>query len=459
MSLSLVLALAVGWARAASSEPAFDELSAGARAAIDLGLARASDQIAASPFATLSSFEVHGPDEDAGVIESARRLGVKHFVLHNISGSLQDPKDARLNAWLDRCEAAKIEVRCILSSAELEVWRAALRNYGHRIRHFAFLNEPNQPTGNDHTKPQWMPEQYVKEFRRVKALRDEIAPGVKLGGPDLAMLVCMEEKPFPWLRLAIEAGLLGVIDEFTFHPYRQGYSPRNVPENPSTFEGLPGKGYTTYEEQIAVLRRSVGNLPLVVNEVGWSTAPRGPICEHTQAKFAVRQQIMDFALDMDCAVYFLLRDRHPDQPLPLWNLENDFGIVHTDNSPKPAYTALQALYSQLDSSCHRLAKEDVKWATPGVKWFLFEDNSRGVPMLKLFYWLPVAADDAAKTVPASVKVCGVHIPDVLVSDAPRLLRLHQINGRWGWPVMIDFIGYEIDTRVKWETGARILNGP
>ena len=155
--LVIVLAL-VFLALTASAESTFDELPADVKSKVDIRLARASDEIAASPFATLSSFEVHGSSEDAGVIECARRLGVKHFVMHNIHGSLKDPNDARLNAWLDRCEAAKIEVRCILHSTDLEQWRAALRNYGRRIKHFAYLNEPNQPTNNDHTKPHWMPE-------------------------------------------------------------------------------------------------------------------------------------------------------------------------------------------------------------------------------------------------------------------------------------------------------------
>ena len=290
----------------------------------------------------------------------------------------------------------------------------------------------------------------MEELRQVKALRDEIAPDVKLGGPELAMLMAMEEKPFPWLRRAVEAGLLDLVDEFTFHPYRQGYSPRNVPENPSTFEGRPGQGYKTYEEQIAVLRERVKSKPLIINEVGWSTTPRGPICEHTQAKFALRQQIMDFALGIECAVYFLLRERHADRPFPVWHLENHFGIVHTDDSPKPAYTALQALYSQLDSACRR-SDMQATWSQPGVKWYLFEDDSRSVPVLKLFYWLPVSAQDDLKPVRAEAGLAGVRVEDLPVTDAPRCLRLHKIGGRWGWPVVIDMTAYAMDTKVNWKS--------
>jgi len=36
-----------------------------------------------------------------------------------------------------------------------------------------------------------------------------------------------------------------------------------------------------------------------------------------------------------------------DRPCPLWHIENHFGIVHTDNTPKPAYIALQTVQDDL----------------------------------------------------------------------------------------------------------------
>jgi hypothetical protein len=91
------------------------------------------------------------------------------------------------------------------------------------------------------------------------------------------MLQLMEDAPFPWLKRCLQAGLLEQVDGISIHPYRQGYSPKNVPENPSTFDGKPGDGYKTYEEQIAVLRQRTANKPVAVTEVGWSTTPQGSI--------------------------------------------------------------------------------------------------------------------------------------------------------------------------------------
>lgn len=441
----LVLILISVTAQAAT----FRDLPADIKAKIDLRLARSSNEIAASPFATLTSFEVHGESEDPGVIETMRKLGVKIVVMHNIHGSLADPQDRRLNAWLDACYKAGIEVRCILATPDLDLWRKGLTNYGKRIRHWSFLNEPNSPTDNDHTRPAVMPEKYVELIAQVRKIRDEVAPGVKLYGPETAMLQLMEDWPFPWLARCLKAGLLDQVDGISIHPYRQGYSPKNIPENPSTFEGRPGKGYTTYEEQIGRLREMAPGKPIVVNEVGWSTTPDGNICELTQAKFALRQQIMDFALGMDCAVYFLLRERHVDCPCPLWHIENHFGIVHIDNTPKPAYIGLQTLYSQLDSGCVR-SDIPVQFSQPNVKWYLYSDPRGPVPMLKLIYWLPVQAQDDLRPVDVAVQVGDVKVPAVPVDDRPRILRLHQIDGKWGYPVLIDLILQRLKDDVAWE---------
>lgn len=439
----LVVAASVGGAAT------FRELPADVKAKVDLRLAKSSNEIAASPFATLTSFEVHGENDDAGVIETMRRLGVKTVVMHNIHMCLPDPADRRLNKWLDACGKSGIEVRCILATPDLALWRKAFANYGRRIKHWSFLNEPNQPTNNDHTKPAVMPEKYVELLAAVRAVRDEVAPDCKLWGPESAMLQVMEQSPFPWLPRCLQAGLLAQADGISVHPYRQGYSPRNIPENPSTFEGRPGDGYTTYEGQIGKLRELAPGKPVAVTEVGWSTTPEGSICEHTQAKFALRQQLMDFALGLDCAVYFLLRERYVDRPAPLWNIENHFGIVHTDNTPKPAYIALQALYSQLDNGCARSALP-VKFSDPQVKWYLYEDRRGAVPTLKLFYWLPVPAQDSIPATTVSAEVGPVRLPALPVSDAPRLLRLHEIEGRWGYPVLIDLILQRVKDDVAWE---------
>jgi hypothetical protein len=462
--LSILFILSgVAWVgQAEAAPPTLAQLPASKTRGIDLRVRKSSAEIPASPFATLTSFEVHGESEDAGVIKTMSELGVKWVVMHNIHGSLPDPADRRLNAWLDGCSKAGIRVRCILASRDLELWRKAVRNYGDRIKSFCYLNEPNAPTNNDHTKPAVPPEVYAGEFAELKRTIRAIRPDVRLFGPESAMLQCMEEQPYPWLRLALAAGLARSVDGLSIHPYRQGYSPENIPENPSTFGGRPTARYRTYEEQIAVLRKMAGGLPISVHEVGWSTAPTGPlntftserITELTQAKFALRQQIMDFALGMDVAVYFLLRERHDNAPLPHGHMENHFGIVHVDNSPKPAYTALQTLYSQLDASTRLNRAVPVSFSTPGVKWYVF-DSLRSAPSVRrVVYWLPVPARDDFPVQRTDVTVAGAIVPGLPLSEAPRILRLHHIDGVWGYPALVDLMSQTIDTDMAWRREGR-----
>ncbi len=460
--LLIALALPVAGPAAAQAPPrTLAQLPPSKRKGNDLRLRKTSAEIAISPFATLTSFEVHGEDEDAGVIKAMSDLGVKWVVMHNIHGSLPDPNDRRLNAWLDGCRKAGIGVRCILCSRDVELWRKAVRNYGDRIKTFSFLNEPNAPTDNDHTKPNVPPDVYAREFAEVRREMLAIRPDVRLFGPESAMLQCMEQQPYPWLRLAFEAGLARSADGISIHPYRQAYSPSNVPENPSTFEGRPGAGYRNYEEQIAALRKMAPGKPIAVTEVGWSTAPLGPlngstkerITELTQAKFALRQQIEDFALGMDVAVYFLLRERHDNAPCPPGHIENHFGIVHVDNSPKPAYTALQTLYAQLDGRSRVAKSVAVRFSAPGVKCYVFDDTTMSPPVRRVAYWLPVPARDDFPVQRTDIIVGGVAAANLPVSDAPRILRLHKIDGAWGYPALVDLMKQTIDTNVAWRKGA------
>jgi len=409
---------------------------------VEVYLAKRSTEIAGSPFATLSSFEVHGESEDAGVIETMAALGVKHIVMHNIHGSLADPNDPRLNAWLDGCAREGIEVRCILHSTDLDLWRQALVNYGARIRNWSYLNEPNAPgVDNDHSNPVVRPDDYVRGALEVKRIMREVRPECRLWGPEEAMLQHIEEYPWPWVRLALEAGLLSAIDGYSFHPYRQGYSPANTPENPSTFEGRPTGRYATYEEQVATLREMTRHKPLAVNEVGWSTTPEGTIGELTQAKFALRQQIQDFRLGIECAVWFLLRERHVDAPFPAGHLENHFGIVRVDNSPKPAYTALQTLYAQLDDRC-LVSPAKVVPSRPDVHTEVFDDPSGPVPLRKVFYWQPIPASDTRPVETVSLRVAEVDVRDLPLSDAPRLLVLRQRENTWAPLALVDLMAQQ-----------------
>jgi len=102
----------------------------------------------------------------------------------------------------------------------------------------------------------------------------------------------------------------------------------------------------------------------------------------------------------------------------------------------------------------RLALSGLPPQMQGVeaKWYLFEDEADGTRTRKLLYWLPVAPQDEFPAVKAQVRVGDVVVDDVPIGDTPQILRVHEIDGKWGWPVRIDLVLLRADTKVAWRRG-------
>ncbi len=73
-----------------------------------------------------------------------------------------------------------------------------------------------------------------------------------------------------------------------------------------------------------------------------------------------------------------------------------------------------------------------------------------MPTLKLFYWLPVPADDNFPRTTTSVKLSGVTVPKVTLSDCPMILRVHRIADRWGYPVLINPVLQTVQDDLQWQ---------
>jgi hypothetical protein len=445
----------------AQAQTSFARLPTQVRSRINFSLQRSSDRIAASPFATVISFLANiNAAEDAISIQEMKDLGLKHLLLYNAEKQLGESKNPRLNQLLSLCEQADIEVRCKVDNPDVDFWKKVVSNYGSRIQHYYYLNEPNVPKTNDFSSPRVSPETYVSGLGKVRGAITKINPKIKLYGPEVALLQCMESKPYPWIPLAIDAGLLDYVDGISFHPYRQSYNQKNVPENPSTFDGKPTSRYDSYIEQIQVLKEMVKGKPISVTEAGWSTAiPKAPITpfqsgiisELTQAKFLLRQQIMDFAVGMEMSTFFLLRDRHVDRPYPKGHIENSFGIVRENNSPKVAFVALQSLYALLDNNSRLNTSVKIQFNDPRVVYFVFDDPSPPYPKRKIFYWLPVPASDSFATQKVDLQIEQGKMPALALSDSPRLLQLYQIDGRWGYPVAVNLLTKKAQLDLSWQS--------
>ena len=121
------------------------------------------------------------------------------------------------------------------------------------------------------------------------------------------------------------------VDYGSFHPY-------NNPNNPG--DGSLAKDY--------VLRsQPFGTKPLIATEVGYSTGSATsdrPVSETVQGKYMLRLFLESFNQGVPRTFSYELIDQRNDPS----NSENNYGIIRSDGTPKPAYTALKNLISLLN---------------------------------------------------------------------------------------------------------------
>jgi hypothetical protein len=121
------------------------------------------------------------------------------------------------------------------------------------------------------------------------------------------------------------------VDYGSFHPY-------NNPKNPG--DGSLAKDY--YLRSTAF-----GNKPLIATEVGYSTGSAlsdRPVTEAVQGKYLPRLFLESFNQGAPRTFSYELIDQKADPN----NSENNYGILRSDGTPKPAYTALKNLISLLN---------------------------------------------------------------------------------------------------------------
>jgi hypothetical protein len=161
-------------------------------------------------------------------------------------------------------------------------------------------------------------------YRRVKA--DPVLRSLRVVGPSLGA-------PGAPTALGDESAYL---DAGNLHPYTGGSSP-----NP---------GHIIAEERR--MRPVSGGKPLVSTESGFHTSPletngsHPPTDEPTAAVYTLRTFLEHFADGIDRTYLYELLDQ---RVAPLDSVSN-FGLLHADFSPKPAFTQLKRLLDMIGSS-------------------------------------------------------------------------------------------------------------
>jgi polysaccharide biosynthesis protein PslG len=104
--------------------------------------------------------------------------------------------------------------------------------------------------------------------------------------------------------------------------------------------------YTPMPEQVLrfypALKSRVAPLPLYSSEWGYSTAGDVPD-DAMQAKYVAREWLVNALSGIGLSIWYDWKDDGPDPK----NKQHHFGVVHSDLSLKPAYTAAKTLTSKL----------------------------------------------------------------------------------------------------------------
>jgi hypothetical protein len=132
--------------------------------------------------------------------------------------------------------------------------------------------------------------------------------------------------------------LASYFDAIAVHPYSGRWTPDYYTPPNSDWQ------FRRIEEIRARLLARGANDPLWITEVGWSTCPGGSSyeCVSETAQATNTQRAVELARNYGYIAAFFLYSYHSWEDSPT-NLEDWFGIVHLDGTPKPAYDTLRSL--------------------------------------------------------------------------------------------------------------------
>ncbi len=197
---------------------------------------------------------------------------------------------------------------------------AAVRRYRGKGIIWEIWNEPNL----DHF---WSP---TADVERYGTLLLETVAAIRRADPT-ALVVAPATSGYDWpFWTALGArGVFTKLDAVTVHSYGL--------ETPEQVGPL-------YVQLTAFLQRysPQTKLPILSGEWGYSSV-KGGLSEEQQAQYLVRQWLINLAHDVNLSIWYDWRDDGIDPA----DVEQNFGTVHHDLSPKPAYHAAQTLLKTL----------------------------------------------------------------------------------------------------------------
>ena len=159
-----------------------------------------------------------------------------------------------------------------------------------------------------------------------------------------ATILAPASSGFPWefFETLFRAGALEYLDGVSVHPYRSyGNGPETAGDDYLRLRGL-------IERYAPPAKRRI---PIISGEWGYATQAKGGVSEATQAAFIARQQLSNLASGVPLSIWYDWKNDGPDRN----DAEHNFGTVHEDLTPKPAYNAIRTLTRELTG--FRIARE------------------------------------------------------------------------------------------------------
>ncbi|MGA2427013.1 MAG: cellulase family glycosylhydrolase [Candidatus Acidiferrum sp.] len=241
-----------------------------------------------------------------------------------------------------------------------------VRHFQGQVSMYEIWNEWNGGVGK--TTP-GTPEAYVKLLKvvypRLKAIDHNlvIIAGAVSGGGVRG----------PWLRQMLEAGALQASDAVSFHQYI--FSSKGIGKLPETLEG----NINRVEEMV---RSFNGNrdFPLYLTETGWptNTGPSGTTLQEAGDLAAQTVLLLRSIPALKGMWWYDFQDDGPKAD----STEDNFGLVHLDLTPKPAFFAVSAVMRWMEGAqfTSRLKTSDA--SIDGVE-FQLPDGQQGLAIWRL----------------------------------------------------------------------------
>ena len=282
-------------------------------------------------------------------LAAAARMGISPLVVLDYGNKGAYPKLFAKSTFPDTPEARALFVRYV---------DAVVKRYGATVKHWELWNEPDFKTIS---------------YDNYLALLKDTYTAIKTLSPDSTVISCggggTGGGPGGDCIIAlIDKGGLNDQDGFSIHPYM----PPNPPET-----GYKGKGGpidavsipTTwpYLHQFTAQHVKANGQPLQVwvTELGWPVNPKVPgQDEATQAAYLVRSYLLSRRY---AAVRVLFWYDFVDDGTDINNFEYNFGLLHNDLTPKPAFVAASVLSTTLGKRAWGKSLID----TPDVKVYQY----------------------------------------------------------------------------------------